>query len=63
MLTKPSVIVSMGGRSIWSKIGRFVLLVGLAAAAFLLVQSMVHHRFFRGWSYRFARYSQTIDGF
>jgi hypothetical protein len=48
MLTKPSVIVSTGGRSIWSQIGRFLLLVGLAVAVFLLFQSMVHHRFCRG---------------
>jgi len=32
----------------WFKIAQFLLLVGLAVAVFLLAQSMVHHRFFRG---------------
>jgi hypothetical protein len=35
-------------KSLWFKIGRFLFLVGLAVAFFLLAQSMVHHRFFRG---------------
>jgi hypothetical protein len=32
----------------WFEIGKFLLIVGLAAAIFLLGLSMVHHRFFRG---------------
>jgi hypothetical protein len=35
-------------KSTWFKIVQFLFLVGLAVAVFLLVQSMVHHRFFRG---------------
>jgi hypothetical protein len=30
------------------EIAQFLFLVGLAVAVFLLAQSMVHHRFFRG---------------
>jgi hypothetical protein len=47
MEIKPRV-VPFKEKSLWFKIGRFVLLVGLAVSVFLLVQSMVHHRFFRG---------------
>jgi hypothetical protein len=32
----------------WFQIGRFLLLAASAVVVFLLVQSMVHHRFFRG---------------
>jgi hypothetical protein len=35
-------------KSRWFQIGQFLFLVGLAVAFFLLAQSMVHHRFFRG---------------
>jgi hypothetical protein len=37
-----------GTRSPWFQIGRFLLLVASAIAIFLLVQSMMQHRFFRG---------------
>jgi hypothetical protein len=32
----------------WFDIGQFVFLIGLAVAVFLLGQSMIHNRFFRG---------------
>lgn len=32
----------------WFQIGRFLLLIASAVAIFLLVQSMIRHRFFRG---------------
>jgi hypothetical protein len=32
----------------WFDVGQFVFLIGLAVAVFLLGQSMIHHRFFRG---------------
>ena len=35
-------------KSLWFQIGQFLFLVGLPVAVFLLAQSMVHHRFFRG---------------
>jgi hypothetical protein len=35
-------------KSPWLQIAQFLFLVGLAVAVFLLAQSMVHHRFFRG---------------
>jgi hypothetical protein len=35
-------------KSPWFQIGQILFLVGLAVAVFLLAQSMVHHRFFRG---------------
>ena len=37
-----------GERSSWIGIGTFLFVVVFAVIAFLLVQSMVHHRFFRG---------------
>lgn len=36
------------GTSPWFEIGKFLFVVGLAVAIFLLGLSMVHHRFFRG---------------
>ena len=38
-------------KSPWSQIGQFLFLIVLAVAVFLLAQSMVHHRFFRGGWY------------
>jgi hypothetical protein len=35
-------------KSPWFQIGQFLFLIGLAVSVFLLAQSMVHHRFFRG---------------
>jgi hypothetical protein len=35
-------------KSRWFRIGRFLFVVVLAVAVFLLGLSMVHHRFFRG---------------
>jgi hypothetical protein len=35
-------------KSRWFRIGRFLFVVVLAVAVFLLGRSMVHHRFFRG---------------
>jgi hypothetical protein len=35
-------------KSPWFQIAQFLFLIGLAVAVFLLAQSMVHHRFFRG---------------
>jgi hypothetical protein len=35
-------------KSPWFQVGQFLFLIGLAIAVFLLGQSMVHHRFFRG---------------
>ena len=35
-------------KSPWFQIGQFLFLVGLAVAVFLLAESMVNHRFFRG---------------
>jgi hypothetical protein len=35
-------------KSPWFRIGRFLFLAALFVALFLLGQSMVHHRFFRG---------------
>ena len=37
-----------GETSSWGKIGKFLFVIGLAVAIFLLGLSMVHHRFFRG---------------
>ena len=37
-----------GEKSPWIGIGKFLFVVVLAVIVFLLVQSMVHHRFFRG---------------
>jgi hypothetical protein len=37
-----------GARSPWFQIGRFLLLLASVVVIFLLVQTMVHHRFFRG---------------
>jgi hypothetical protein len=43
-------------KSPWFKIGKFLFLAGLAVAVFLLLQSMVHHRFFRGgWVNRYGK--------
>ncbi len=41
---------SQGTRSPWFQIGRFLLLLASVVAILLLVQTMVHHRFFRGGS-------------
>lgn len=38
----------LGGTLPWFKIGKFLFVIGLAVAMFLLGLSMVHHRFFRG---------------
>jgi hypothetical protein len=38
----------VGGNSTWIGIGRFLFIVFLVAIFFLLGQSMVRHRFFRG---------------
>ena len=35
-------------KSLWFRIGRFLVVVVLAVAIYLLGLSMVHHRFFRG---------------
>jgi hypothetical protein len=35
-------------KSLWFQIGKFLFFIILAVAFFLLAQSMVHHRFFRG---------------
>jgi hypothetical protein len=40
--------VSQGKRSPWFQIGRFLLVLVSVVAMLLLVQTMVHHRFFRG---------------
>jgi hypothetical protein len=40
--------VPPGRKSPWFEIGRVLSFVALAAALFLLGQSMVQHRFFRG---------------
>jgi hypothetical protein len=37
-----------GEKSPWIGIGKFLFVVVLAVIVFLLVQSMVRHRFFRG---------------
>jgi len=49
-------------KSPWFQIAQFLFLVGLAVAVFLLAQSMVHHRFFRGRLGQPERHSQTIAG-
>jgi hypothetical protein len=36
------------GKPPWFGIGKFLFIVVLAVIFFLLAQSMVHHRFFRG---------------
>jgi hypothetical protein len=48
MTTNPNKAAPVREKSPWFLIGRFLLLVGLAVAIFLLAQSMVHHRFFQG---------------
>jgi hypothetical protein len=41
------------GKPPWFGIGKFLFIVVLAVIFFLLAQSMVHHRFFRGgWGNR-----------
>jgi len=37
-----------GGTSFWRKIGKFLFVISLAVAMFLLGLSMVHYHFFRG---------------
>ena len=39
---------SQGTPSPWFQISRFLLLLASVVVIFLLVQTMVHHRFFRG---------------
>jgi hypothetical protein len=48
MTTNSNKAAQPGRRSPWFQIGRFLFLVALAVAFFLLAQSMVRHRFHRG---------------
>lgn len=48
MSTNWNEAAPQGTRSPWFQIGRFLLLIASAVAIFLLVQTMVQHRFFRG---------------
>jgi hypothetical protein len=48
MSTHPNDATPQGPRSPWPQIVRFLLLAALVVALFLLGQSMVQHRFFRG---------------
>jgi hypothetical protein len=48
MSTHSNDAAPQGPRSPWFQIGRLLLLAALVIALFLLGQSMVQHRFFRG---------------
>jgi hypothetical protein len=48
MTTNSNTPIPSGRRSLWFRIGKFLFVVVLAVAVFLLGLSMVHHRFFRG---------------
>jgi hypothetical protein len=48
MATGSKTTARPGGTSPWFEIGKFLFVIGVAVAIFLLGLSMVHHRFFRG---------------
>jgi hypothetical protein len=48
MTTNSNRTAPAGRKSPWFGIGKFLLLVVLVVTFFLLAQSMVRHRFFRG---------------
>ena len=48
MSTNSNMAAHGGGKSLWLRIGKFLFLATLVIALFLLAQSIVRHRFFRG---------------
>ena len=48
MTTYSNTTGPAGPRSRWPGIIKFLLIVAMAVSFFLLAQTMVHHRFFRG---------------
>jgi len=48
MTTHSNTRAAARQKSRWFQVGQFLFLVALAVAVFLLAESMVDHRFFRG---------------
>jgi hypothetical protein len=48
MIDDLNSLAPSGRRSLWFEVGRVLFFVALAVSFFLLAQSMVNHRFFKG---------------